>query len=289
MIATHPQSTPQPVDLRTRLRSRALWWWMKKVPFEQWLAQRSSLRIRLIERLLLRGEVQVFGGLAPHTKLAARYFAPWGAQAFALMTGTHETTVQEALRRCLPPGGAMLDVGANIGGMALIAAAIVGPEGEVVAIDPQRECAEACRLNAELNGFSHMRVVEAAAGAQDGEAEIIVVADSLWTRAASVGEHDLEVRRDRVRMVSLDSLVASGGARPPDVVKIDVEGAELDVLAGMRSLLRDARPVVICEMHGKNAAFVEAMEAAGYRVTNLDGPSGIVTGDPNAHAYCEPV
>lgn len=289
MIATHPETTPGPAVFRTRLNSRLLWWTMRRIPFERWLESRGALRIRLLEWALLRGDIQVFGGLAPRTRLAASFFQPWGAQAFALLTGTHEAPVQEALRRHLPPGGVLIDVGSNIGGMALIAAAIVGPHGQVVALDPQVECVEAARTNAERNGYAHMTVVHAAAGAICGEAEIIVVADSLWTRAASVGEHELEVRRDRAPLITIDELVTSGQAKLPDVVKIDVEGAELDVIAGMERLLRDVRPVVICEMHGKNAAFTEAMTRAGYRVTNLDGPGPIAGGDPNAHALCEPV
>jgi FkbM family methyltransferase len=289
LIATHPLTTPQPANLRTRLNSRLLWWTMRRIPFEQWLASRRKLRIRLLEWALLRGDVQVFGGLAPRTRLAAKHFQPWGAQAFALMTGTHEATVQEALRRHLPQGGTLIDVGSNIGGMALVAAAIVGPDGQVVALDPQAECAEAARVNAGRNGFSHMTVVNAAAGATCGKTEIIVVADSLWTRSASVGEHELEIRRDTVALITLDELVASGQSRKPDVVKIDVEGAELDVVAGMKDLLRDVRPIVICEMHGKNEAFAEAMAQARYRVSNLDSPEAIATGDPNAHALCEPL
>jgi FkbM family methyltransferase len=262
---------------------------MRRIPFEKWLAGRGTLRIRVLEWALLRGDIQVFGGLAPRTRLAASFFQPWGAQAFALITGTHEMPVQEALRRHLPQGGVLIDVGSNIGGMALIAAAIVGPEGQVVALDPQTECVEATRANAERNGFAHLSAVRAAAGDRMGEAEIIVVADSLWTRAASVGEHELEVRRDRAPMTTLDELVASGGCRRPDIVKIDVEGAELDVLAGMQRLLADVRPIVICEMHGKNEEFVAAMVAAGYRVSNLDSPEPIASGDPNAHALCEPI
>ena len=71
-------------------------------------------------------------------------------------------------------------------------------------------------------------------------------------------------------------------------MKIDVEGAELDVIAGMTRLLRDARPIVVCEMHGRNAEFCAAMDAAGYRVTNLDGPEPVAEADVNVHALCTP-
>nr|MBA3749059.1 FkbM family methyltransferase [Solirubrobacterales bacterium] len=73
------------------------------------------------------------------------------------------------------------------------------------------------------------------------------------------------------------------------LVKIDVEGAELDVLAGMARLLRDARPIVVCEMHGRNAEFCAAMEAAGYAVCNLDGPEPVAQAGVNVHALCTPL
>lgn len=274
--------------LAVRARTRALWWLMRAVPYPRLAAWHASGRLGPVERLLLGGDLILLGGLAPRLRIAGAHFAPWGAQAFTVLTGAHEPMVQEALRRALGPGAAFLDVGANIGATSLVAAAIVGPEGSVTAIDPQRECVAALRANAAGNGFTQMHALEAAVGAEDGEREVIVVADALWTRLASVGEHPFEARRDRVRGVSVDGLLADGEIPVPDVVKIDVEGAELEVIAGMGELLRGRRPVVICEMHGKNAAFCDAMEELDYRVVDLDAPGDVRTGGGNTHAFCEP-
>ncbi|MDQ3675984.1 MAG: FkbM family methyltransferase [Actinomycetota bacterium] len=245
-------------------------------------------RLRVLEPILRRGALQVRGGMGARLWLAARHVEPWSAQAYGTLSGNHEPMVAEALRRTLPDGGAFFDIGANTGFTSMLAARIVGSRGTVVALDPQAECAAAVRAHAALNGFAHVRVVEAAAAQATGEAEIIVVEDSLWTRLATVGEHDLEQRRDVVRTVALDDLVSSGEAPAPDVVKIDVEGAELDVIAGMPDLLRAPRPVVICEMHGKNAAFAAAMRAHDYKVTNLDGVEPLEEAGANVHALCEP-
>jgi FkbM family methyltransferase len=268
----------------TVARARSFAWWalMRLFPYPRLGAQRW---LSALDPVLRRGALSVRGGLATRVWLDAAHFDPTSAQAYGFLTGTHEPMVAEALRRTLGPGRVFWDVGANIGFSALIAARLVGPAGAVVALDPQRECADAIRANAALNGFGQLQVVQAAAGAATGTADLIVVADSLWTRLATVGEHDLEARREHVAVVALDDLEAP----PPDVVKIDVEGAELDVLAGAQRLLSERRPILIVEMHGKNAAFADAMAALDYRVTNLDGPEPVATADGNIHALCEPM
>jgi FkbM family methyltransferase len=245
-------------------------------------------RLRLLEPILRRGALQVRGGMGARLWLSARHVEPWSAQAYGTLSGNHEPMVAEALRRTLPDGGVFFDVGANTGFTSMLAARLVGSGGTVIALDPQAECVAAVKAHAALNGFDHVHVIEAAAAAATGEAEIIVVKDSLWTRLATVGEHALEQRRDVVRAVTLDDLVSSGEAPAPDVVKIDVEGAELDVLAGMTDLLRTRRPIVICEMHGKNAAFAAAMREHSYEVTNLDGVEPLDAAGGNVHALCEP-
>ncbi len=228
-----------------------------------------------------RGEVQITGG--PGVKLRLARFAYWGAQSYGVITGEHERQVQEALRRTVGPGDVVWDVGANIGMLSMVAKRLVGAEGVVVALEPDAESADAIRANADANAMA-IDVRELAAAATTGDVEIIVVEDRLWTRLASVGEHDLEAERRTVAGVALDDLDAPA----PTLIKIDVEGAELEVIAGMQRLLREVRPALVCEMHGKNAAFAEAMRAAGYVVSNLDGPQPVEDADGNVHALCVP-
>lgn len=268
----------------TVLRTRLVWLLMRLVPWERLAAWHARGWLRPLSFALLRGELRVLGGAGARTKLGAATFAPWGAQAYAVLTGTHEVQVQEALKRSVGAGDVVWDVGANIGAFSLLAAQTVGPTGRVVAVEPEVRSATAIADNAKRNAIGWIDVHPVAATAQTGDTELIVVRDSLWTRLASVGEHHLEVDRHVVPGVALDDLPAPA----PDLVKIDVEGGELEVLAGMRRLLAEVQPVIVCEMHDTNDAFCEAMSAAGYEVFNLDGPEPIAEAGENAHALCLP-
>jgi FkbM family methyltransferase len=273
----------------TKLRTRLVWGLMRTLSLEDRRGLHDKRWMRPVEAMLERGELQVLGGPICRTRISAGDLSHWGAQSWGVLTGTHEPMVHEAMRRTLGPGDVVIDVGSNVGYIAMVAAAIVGPEGRVIAIDAQRECAEATRRNAALNGLTQLEALHAAAAAQSGETDVVVTEDALWSRLASVGDHPLEVRRDRVPAVALDDLVARYSLPSVDLVKIDVEGGELDVITGMGRILDEQRPFVICEMHGRNAEFCAALEALRYRVINLDGRMAVPDADPNAHVLCEPL
>lgn len=245
--------------------------------------------LRWARPVLDRGRLRIPYGGAEGMWLSAGLIDVAGAQTFHMVRGTHELMVQEALRRSLPQGGVFFDVGANVGLMSLVAARCVGPGGQVVSIDPEPSNAAALRAHALLNRLdTTMIVVHGAAADRSGPVEVIAVADTLWTRVAEVGPHPLERERLVVDGFTLDDLVDRDGLRPPDVVKIDVEGGELMVLEGMTRLLADQRPVLILEMHGKNRPVSELLEAAGYELENLDGPGPVTEADDNVHALARP-
>jgi FkbM family methyltransferase len=236
--------------------------------------------------LLRRGEIYVLGGVAPRLRLSAAHFNYAGATAPSVLAGTYEPMVQEAMRRVISPGDVVLDVGANVGLMSLVAARLTGPSGQVIALEPQLDAVRALEAHARLNGFGMVRAIQAAAGAQSGTTQMVVTTDPAWTIMASVGDHPNAVRREQVRTVAIDDLISEGESPPPRVVKIDVEGSELDVIAGMSRTLSEHRPVLIVEMHDHNAEFCETVRGHGYDVENLDGPERVEDAGPNVHALC---
>jgi len=191
--------------------------------------------------------------------------------------GTNELPVQRAIVDTLGPGDVFVDVGANIGYFSLLAARAVGPTGRVVAIEAVTELAAAVRANAGRNGLDQIDVIEAAASDTVGEG-VLMLAEHPGGATISPDDvpPDLAGRRT-VRTVSLDGLVAAGGMPVPSMVKVDVEGAEFSVLAGMTEIMARHRPAVLCELdspdeaglRAKVAAFRDLMLVRGYEVRDL--------------------
>lgn len=234
-----------------------------------------------------RAPVPIAGGLGHLLYVSTADLPLDHAHAGLIVRGTLEPPVQEALRRLLAPGDVFFDVGANIGFFTILGARLVGPSGRVVAFEPVPACARAVARNIALNGFGHAEIREEAVGAAGGRAQLLVVGEASWSHLASTGRH-ADVRDEiDVSVVAIDDLVREGTIPPPDVLKIDTEGAELQALEGMRSVLETYRPSIVCELHDTNEEFVAAMDAMGYVATNLEGPQPVASAGP-VHALAQP-
>lgn len=201
---------------------------------------------------------------------------------------TYEGRELAFLRRVLRPGDVVLDVGAHVGTFTLVAAAAVGSTGQVHAFEPLPSNYERLAENVALNGFDHVRVNRAAVGAAPGIATLGLAGpenDSPMNGGYTVG-----AARDQVTapMVALDDYLAGGAAR---LVKIDAEGYEPEVFAGLADTLAGGRAdILMLEVnagllaaHGKRIADV-VQPLTGYRMCRI-GPLGRLrpwsyTGEP---------
>lgn len=192
--------------------------------------------------------------------------------------GSSEEPVQEALAALLRPGCAFYDVGANTGFFSLIAARLVGTGGSVYAFEPVTENAVAVRKNSELNNFTNLKVFEVAVGRCCGSEELLLTdwdgGSTLSTSAVRTSE---PVSKRTVRVVSLDEFIPAEHLRKPDLVKIDVEGVELEVLRGMTKTIAESKPILLYEVDdGKKETFDrrwkeldDYVATFGYRITHL--------------------
>ncbi|HEV3230430.1 MAG TPA: FkbM family methyltransferase [Solirubrobacteraceae bacterium] len=235
-----------------------------------------------------RGPVRVADGPAAGLRLARADVVACHIQAFGLVRGTLELPVQEALRRTLGPGATLYDIGANIGFFSLLGARLAGPRGHVFAFEPHPQSAALIAASARANDLETITILPLALGAAAGRAHLLDVREPSWSHLASYGEHPQSSGSLPVEVAAIDELLEQGRIRPPTVVKLDAEGAELDILAGMSQALSSHRPAVICELHATNEPFADFMESAGYAVENLDGPEPVRSAGPEVHVLALP-
>ena len=152
----------------------------------------------------------------------------------------------EAFRRVVRPGFTVLDVGANVGAYTLLFAQWVGPAGHVIAFEPAPASIEGLRRQLALNHLAaRVEVVEAAVAGTVGSASFECDGAS---GANALGTGARDARTITVATTTIDAFCAAHGVRP-DVIKIDVEGAELDVLRGARQTLASSSVEAFVEFH----------------------------------------
>lgn len=182
-----------------------------------------------------------------------------------------------ALCSLLPSGGTFVDVGANIGFVSLLAARIVGDRGRVVAFEPLPFLVEQLMRSGDANSMRNIDVRAFACGREPGSA-------SLFVRSRNVGGSSLIGRADDsheahdVQIVRLDDQLRDESRI--DVIKIDVEGLELDVLQGATAVIERHKPVLIIEFSprlyerfrpGTSQGILQFFEERGYDFWTLDG------------------
>ena len=202
-------------------------------------------------------------------------------------SGGFEPGTRRRLMKLLEPGMAAADVGANIGLLTVAAARSVGPGGAIFAFEPEDEPRACLAQTLHLNGLAWVRLSAAAVGRQKGRLTFhvspILGHSSLYALPAEEGE----ARAVSVDVVRLDDVVPK--AQRLDVVKIDVEGAELDVLAGMGRLLKANADIALIAEYGPSHLkrvgvspkdWMDAFRAEGftpYVISEIDGACSRVT------------
>lgn len=167
--------------------------------------------------------------------------------------GEHDERYETALLKALlTPGMTCWDIGANIGFYTCLMATRVGARGSVVAFEPARATRGRLEHNVALNGLRNVRVMPCAVAASEGEAEIHYASASLFEGTASLRELPGQVSSERVKVSTLDRLAHELPA--PDVLKIDVEGAQLEVWRGGAQFFRAHAPLVMAELRESDDA-----------------------------------
>jgi FkbM family methyltransferase len=185
--------------------------------------------------------------------------APHGA-----WLGTLERPLLEHFVGLLAPRAIVWDIGANVGLYSLAAA---GHCQRIFAFEPLPRNVALLRRHLQLNRITNVEIVEAAVGATSGVAFLIDGDSPSEARVTASGGL-------AVAAITLDEWRDSHAAPLADVVKIDVEGAEFEVLGGGRRSLAH-RPIIQLAVHGDAVAerCLDWLERQGYRVSAAGGGS----------------
>lgn len=175
-----------------------------------------------------------------------------GFGSHVMLDGYWEMWLTIFFARHLRPGMTVVDVGANFGYYTVLFGALVGKAGRVWAFEPNPETAAYLRRSVELNGFRlRTTIVAAAAGGEDGGKVRLFAPHGEPKNAAVVGPAAVLPPElgtvHQVPQVTIDQ--ATAAAQRIDFVKIDAEGAEEAVIAGMIQTLRRDRPPLILEFN----------------------------------------
>lgn len=177
--------------------------------------------------------------------------------------GTTEPRITRFLRRALRRGMTAIDGGANIGELSVAMGRFVGPSGTVLAVEPSPASREALVANIALNKLSAVRVIPAALAQNSGFSRFYLDRHA-HSGAASLFSPHRSAHTIMVRTTTIDDLADALSLRQIDLIKLDVEGAELEVLLGARRILSSAsKPLLILEYNSHVAA------RAGWSVQNL--------------------
>lgn len=162
----------------------------------------------------------------------------------------------------LRSGDTFVDVGANHGSFAILAAALVGPTGRVVAIEPQPRLAPLVERSLEATGVP-FEVHQCAAGAEDGQVELQIPVTGSGSASVLPGYVAGQRRRVRVRVAPADTILDWRSCPGRMLLKLDVEGSEIAFLDGARAMLQTRRPAILLELNATS------LHAGGYGVGEL--------------------
>lgn len=179
------------------------------------------------------------------TRVGLRYRETLGLSS--LLYGTFELAELNFVNRYLKPGDKAMDVGANVGIFSVVMGATVGSAGQVFAFEPLAANVLRLEKNLRKNALDNVQIFPVALGASDGQMSLRMATDPAYSSLhvvqggfGSGTDVSIEVR-------TLDGIWEELGSPDIAFVKIDVEGAEMDVLRGASSFLVTCRPTLLVE------------------------------------------
>ena len=164
--------------------------------------------------------------------------------------GDRELEHKYMLEKIIKPGMSILDIGSNIGYYPLLELNLIGDKGTLISVEPSRSNIKLLKKNLELNNFHQIEIHECAISDKNSEKDFFLSTQSNLNTFHNIGtgiEH-LSGEIVKVKVQTITSLLKD---RSIDLIRMDVEGHEVEVLNGMISSINDMckLPMIIFETH----------------------------------------
>ena len=191
-----------------------------------------------------------------------------------LRHGIYEPQLLATVKALLAPGGTFVDLGANEGYFSVVAAARVGPNGRVVAIEPQRRLEPVLRRNFALNNCTQVTLAPVAVSDHAGTAELHLTPSMNNSASGLQAPTRYPLFRQPVVLATLAQVFAKAGIERCDLLKIDIEGWEYEAVLGsrelftarrVRALALEVHPHLLSRRGFEASAITDFLAGCGYR------------------------
>lgn len=245
-----------------------------------------NIILRVINRL-----VRIIGVFQQKLPVYYRGYILWLSKcSWTSVYSFYEPYMAKSFEISLKKGDIFFDVGSNKGWFALLASKIVGSNGKVFAFEPAPEVFNSLKNNTE--GIRNIKIIQCGIGSLDGKLAFASQGNSssgsFVAEVTRINEHylkDIPILKVEVPIRTMDGIIQELGLIP-NLLKIDVEGFELEVLKGAKNLLHNHKPKIIMEIHplqltlsgGSEKELFDILSNCNYTWTTIDkNPNSLYT------------
>ena len=222
---------------------------------------------------------QKIGGYGPFKMLpifAFSDFENWG--------GGHNKGFRACVEACRGKQ-CVFDVGAHVGLVSLPVASVLAPEGRLYSFEPADANVSMLRRHLRMNGMDNVQVVQSIVGDAHGAQHRFFESEGHHGQNAVILKNQEVLKSEQGGyfesqrpVVSIDGFAGENGLKP-DIIKIDVEGGELEVLKGAATVLKQCKPLIFLSVHPAEISMVGhsiqdlkvLIASLGYDITTIDG------------------
>ncbi len=200
-----------------------------------------------------------------------------------IAAGVYEPHVTAAIRRVLRPGDTFVDLGVNVGYFSLMAATLVGREGRVIGFEARPDNVTLANLSARENGFENVTISNLAVAEKKKTLKMSAPEHTSLSVVVDSSRQDCQAGFVEIQAVAVDEVL--GGLADIDVVKMDIDGGELQAVQGMRATLRRCQPILFFEFspftlqeygQSKPEELITEIQSLGYQIFALTEHSALI-------------